>query len=147
VELEEVVDNRILRGGRKAGSANMRIIAAVVFSILFGLAGCQRTADTTPERRIQGGDADRGRQLVQDHGCTGCHIIPGVQRPDSLVGPPLTNWAERRLIAGRFPNQPDYLIEWIMAPQSMIPGSGMPDLGVPEHEARDIAAYLYSITD
>jgi cytochrome c2 len=113
--------------------------------IVVGLSGCQRSVDIIPERRVPGGDPDRGRMLVQEHGCTACHTIPGVRRPDTLVGPPLNNWVDRQLIAGRFPNQPDYLIEWIMTPQSMIPGSGMPDLGVPEVDARDIAAFLYTI--
>jgi cytochrome c len=109
------------------------------------VVGCRQETDVTPTRTVPGGDPERGQRLVQDHGCTACHIIPGVRRPDSLVGPPLENWSQRRLIAGRFPNQPDYLIEWIMTPQAMIPGSGMPDLGVPESDARDIAAYLYTI--
>jgi hypothetical protein len=34
------------------------------------------------------------------------------------------------------------LIAWIMHPQSMDPGNGMPDVGVPEVVARDMSAYL-----
>jgi cytochrome c2 len=125
-------------------SYNFRITTAVILLLSVGLIGCQSPADITPQRSVPGGDPDRGRLLVQEHGCTACHTIPGVRRPDTLVGPPLNNWVERQLIAGRFPNQPDYLIEWIMTPQSMIPSSGMPDLGVAEPEARDIAAFLYT---
>jgi cytochrome c len=120
-------------------------LVAVLLLVLFFLTACRTEAEVTPERTVSGGDPERGQRLVQDHGCTACHIIPGVRRPDTLVGPPLINWSARRLIAGRFPNQPDYLIEWIMTPQELIPGSGMPDLGVPESDARDIAAYLYTI--
>jgi hypothetical protein len=34
-------------------------------------------------------------------------------------------------IAERFPNQPDYLIRWLMNPQEMDPGNAMPTLACP----------------
>jgi cytochrome c1 len=46
-------------------------------------------------------------------------------------------------IAGHLPNTPANLVRWIMHPQEVAPGTLMPDLGVPERQARDIAAYLY----
>ena len=47
-------------------------------------------------------------------------------------------------IAGVLPNTPDALIRWIMDPRDVDPKTAMPDLGVTSHDARDIAAYLYS---
>jgi len=38
-----------------------------------------------------------------------------------------------------------WAVRWIMAPQSLVPRNAMPDLGVPERSARDIAAYLYGL--
>jgi cytochrome c2 len=57
----------------------------------------------------------------------------------------LNDWAERHFIAGLLPNTPDHLIEWIRFPQSISPGNAMPDMGVDEADARDMAAYLYTL--
>lgn len=87
------------------------------------------------------GNPQRGRALVAKHGCTACHIVPG-GGPEGLVGPPLTDMGRRSYIAGRFPNLPIEMTEWIRHPQEMKPGTAMPDLGVGERDARDMAAYL-----
>jgi cytochrome c1 len=63
------------------------------------------------------------------------------------VGPPLDAWAEREFIAGSLPNEPDALIDWIVNPQAIEPGTAMPTLGVTPEEARDMAAYLYTLTE
>jgi cytochrome c len=59
------------------------------------------------------------------------------------VGPPLNGLSNRIYIAGRLPNTPRNLIRWIRYPQQIYPGNVMPDLGISNHDARDIAAYLY----
>jgi hypothetical protein len=37
------------------------------------------------------------------------------------------------------------MIRWLRDPQEVNPRSAMPDLGVSERDARDIAAYLYTL--
>jgi len=37
------------------------------------------------------------------------------------------------------------MIRWIVIPQSMAPGNAMPNLGVSDGQARNIAAYLYTL--
>jgi cytochrome c1 len=37
------------------------------------------------------------------------------------------------------------LIRWIETPQAIEPGTAMPNLGVTEQRARDMAAYLYTL--
>jgi len=96
---------------------------------------------------IAGGSASRGETAMAQLGCGTCHTIPGVTGADAGVGPPLTRWAERRYIAGRIENSPGNLVRWIMSPQAVEPGTAMPDLGVSEETARDIAAYLYTLGD
>lgn len=96
---------------------------------------------------VPGGDPALGKQAIEEFGCFSCHSIPGVERADSHVGPPLDAWAERRYIAGLLPNEPDNLIAWIVNPQRFEPGTAMPTLGVSEQEAADIAAYLYTLSD
>jgi cytochrome c len=72
-------------------------------------------------------------------------MIPGITGASGMVGPPLTSWSQRRIIAGEVPNTPANLITWITVPQSIEPGVAMPNLGVSDGQARDIAAYLYSL--
>jgi cytochrome c1 len=96
-------------------------------------------------RTVEGGDAARGAALVRAHGCGACHVIPGVAGAVGQVGPPLTSWRQRAIIAGRLPNTPSNLIAWIQTPQTIEPGTAMPNLGLSEQEARDVAAYLYTI--
>lgn len=112
--------------------------SAIVTLIL--LAGCSR------EMQPNGltGDAARGRTAIVRYGCASCHIIPGIPLQGS-VGPPLTHMARRAYIAGRLPNAAQNMIEWVRFPQRVAPGDAMPDLGVSEKEARDIAAYLYTL--
>jgi len=61
------------------------------------------------------------------------------------VGPPLTDFGERGYIAGELPNNADNLIRWIMDPRGVEPGTDMPNLNVTQSEARDIAAYLFTL--
>lgn len=110
------------------------------------LAGCGFFAATAvPVVDVPGGDVVRGQQLLINYGCIACHTIPGIDRADTHVGPPLTDWARRRYIAGTLPNEPGHLIDWIVNPQAIEPGTAMPTLGVSPEEARDMAAYLYTL--
>ncbi len=92
-----------------------------------------------------GGNADRGRKLVQQYGCTSCHVIPGVSGPQGEVGPPLQKMATRQFIAGKFPNTPQNMMKWIQNPQSMDPQNAMPNLSVTPADSRDITAYLMTL--
>jgi cytochrome c len=94
---------------------------------------------------VPDGDPDRGRRAIRDYGCHTCHVVPGVQGADGLVGPPLNYWADRGYIAGLIPNTPENTTSWLMAPQSIAPGSAMPDMGVTWGDARDMTAYLYTL--
>ena len=94
---------------------------------------------------LAGANAARGRAAFTAYGCSSCHRIPGVRPAVGVVGPPLEQWAERSYIAGRLPNMPGNLVRWIMQPQAIVPGNDMPDLGVSESAARDMAAYLYRL--
>lgn len=94
---------------------------------------------------IPNASADRGKQAIASYGCGACHTIPGVAVARGMVGPPLTNWARRGIIAGHLANTPDNLVAWIVDPPKYSPGTAMPRLGVSEAEARDMAAYLYTL--
>lgn len=95
--------------------------------------------------RIAGGDPQRGRQLLARHACITCHAVPGERAPSAHVGPPLTQFGRRTNIGGSLPNQPEQLVRFIMNAPRELPGTGMPNLRVTEPEARDLAAFLYTL--
>lgn len=121
--------------------APVRRTARALWAGALLLAAC---ADAAP-RPVSGGDPGRGPALIRGYSCHACHLIPGVEGADGLVGPPLIHWRNRVYIAGVLPNRPENLIRWIMDPQSVDERTAMPDMGVTEEHARHIAAYLYTL--
>jgi cytochrome c len=105
--------------------------------------GCSE--DQAIARRMTGGDPESGKRAIRHHGCGTCHEIPGVGGATSHVGPSLEHIGARLYLAGRLPNTADQLIAWIRHPQSVEPGNVMPDMGISEADARDIAAFLYTL--
>ena len=47
-------------------------------------------------------------------------------------------------VAGVLENTPDNIVRWIQHPKAADEKTVMPDLGVTQQDATDIAAYLYS---
>ena len=91
------------------------------------------------------GDADHGRQLIDKYGCVACHVIPNVEGPKGMVGPPLEHIASRKMIGGKLANTPQNVIAWLQNPQMADPNNSMPNLGVTPADARDIAAFLETL--
>lgn len=98
-------------------------------------------------REITGADAENGLAVIHRIGCASCHAIPGVGWPQGLAGPSLTGFADSAMIGGQFPNRPDVLVDWLIDAPSMAPATGMPAMPLTEGEARDVAAYLYTLDD
>lgn len=98
-----------------------------------------------PPRQVVGADADRGRRITERAACAACHDIPGVAWPRGRVGGPLDGFAGRPLIAGRLPNQPDVLVRWLRDPPALVADTGMPAQPLSVAEARDVAAFLYTL--
>src|SRR5690606_8366711 len=93
------------------------------------------------------GDPQRGRAIVASgaYGCPACHAIPGIAWPRGIVGPPLENFGNRALIAGRLPNDAPTLAAFVFNAPALVPDTGMPKLGLSFEEARDVAAYLRTL--
>jgi len=113
-------------------------------ALLLLLAGCGGQAQRMAAA-LTGGDPSRGRSALRAHGCGSCHDIPGVRGAQATVGPPLSRLARRQYLAGLLPNTPPNLLLWVQHPQRVLPGNAMPDLPVPDSDARDMAAYLYTL--
>ena len=124
----------------------MRFAAAVIGAALS--TGACGGDDGRPAAAIAPvADAERGRQLIGDVGCGACHQIPGVRWPRGTVGPPLDGFANRNLVAGRFPNEPEIVAAWVQDAPAMIPETGMPPMPLTDGQARDVAAYLATLDD
>jgi mono/diheme cytochrome c family protein len=87
---------------------------------------------------------ERGEIVLRQYACHACHRIDGVVGPDTNVGPALVDWRSRRYIAGTLPNTRDNLVRWIVDPAGVSPNTLMPDLGVTDAHARDMANYLFA---
>lgn len=99
----------------------------------------------TPAPNVPG-TPENGRALFASKGCIGCHTLNGYPGATGVEGPNLTNMPLRPTIAGEtIQNSADNLARWIQDPPSMKPGTRMPNLGLSSQEARDLAAYLYSV--
>ena len=125
------------------------VAAAAVLVVAGGLAANQfeasRRLDARAGALTGGGDPERGREFILRRGCGGCHSIPRVPGARAKVGPPLDGFAGRAYIAGREANQPENLMRWIENPHAVDPQTAMPPMGIQREEARDIAAFLYTL--
>ena len=91
------------------------------------------------------GDPSKGQALIRKLGCGSCHDIPGIVGAHGMVGPPLTRMASRQYVAGLLRNTPENMVRWLRFPQQVVPGNAMPNLGLSDHDARQIAAYLATL--
>jgi len=135
---------KVIHTSRAAWARRLRVVGVLLTSLALPVA-CKEASGREPSYSVPGGRADRGKIAIQTFGCGSCHTIPGVSTATGTVGPPLFFWSKRTYIAGEVPNTPDFLVRWIEVPQAIEPGTAMPNLGVPENAARDIAAYLYTL--
>jgi len=105
--------------------------------------GCKQTAPAVEANSVAG-DPARGQHLLATYGCAACHRIKGVAPGQNPVGPDLRSVADNSYLAGVLPNTQQNMVRWLMHPRSLSPGTAMPELGVTEQDARDMAAYLYA---
>jgi cytochrome c1 len=127
------------KGTIKLGYALMIVAAAAV------LTSCQDGRAMPNYLPRTGGDAAAGAVVIAQKGCGSCHTIPGIRGARGLVGPPLLFFSRRTMIAGEMPNTPENLVSWIRSPQSIEAKTAMPNLGLTDAEAHNVAAYLYTL--
>jgi len=142
---------RLLAAAGSAGSKRTRPTARLPFAglllSLFALQSwaCQQRDTYRTAAEMTGGDPHHGQQAISKYGCDTCHTIPGIRTARALVGPPLTSVGARVYLAGHLPNTPTNMEQWIQHPRAHEPHTVMPDVGVTDADARDIAAYLYTL--
>ena len=107
------------------------------------LAACDGPPDRTPT--LGDASAVKGRQLVADKGCVACHTFPDVKWPRGGLGPSLEDFGRQGLIAGRLPNQPGMLMQFVRNAPALVPGTAMPAVSMTDQEASDVTAYLLTL--
>lgn len=112
-----------------------------ILILILLLGACKRPEAASPTA----GDPNRGKQLIEQYGCNSCHIVPGVNGAKGMVGPSMEHIASRQIIAMKLPNTEPNMTAYIQNPQMTDPQNAMPNLGVKPDEARDMAAYLYTL--
>ncbi len=91
--------------------------------------------------RAPAGDGARGRQVVSDRGCLGCHRIG--EQPAARgtfgrdFGPALDRVGDKVTA--------EWLFDWVRDPKRYFPETNMPDLRLTDQEAADVTAYLMSL--
>src|SRR5438067_9179045 len=121
----------------------MKWIVGLIFAAIVA-CGCNRATEEAARART-GGDVQRGREKIANYGCASCHTIPGIRGADAHVGPPLDHIALRSYIGIGLTNNPANMMQWIQHPRDLAPKAAMPNLHINEKDARDIAAYLYTL--
>jgi cytochrome c oxidase assembly factor CtaG len=134
----------VLAGRWLAPRPRRALVAPFALAALCLTTACGAPSESMVDQRV-GGTAEQGKQVIAAWGCGTCHTIPGVPRADGLVGPSLAGFATRAFVGGVLTNTPAHTVAWIRDPHAQSPRTAMPNLGVPEHEARQMTAYLYTL--
>jgi cytochrome c len=111
-------------------SAALVTVAALV---VLALASCGSSAETASER---------GKDQIVYFGCGACHTIGGIRNADADIGPPLTDFSDKRFVGG-LPLSRANAVRWIMDPPAIAPRTDMPDLGLTHAQAEAITTYLF----
>jgi cytochrome c oxidase subunit 2 len=91
-------------------------------------------------------EAAEGLDTFSTAGCIACHTITGVPGAEAEVGPNLTHFGSRSILAGGIlENTPQNLARWLDRPGDVKPGARMRDYGLTEEQIEDLVAYLESL--
>ena len=128
---------------------NSTFSAARAFAVLAiacassGSAACSDKSDLP--RTLAGADPANGLIVIERVGCASCHAVPGVRWPVGATAASLDGFGDSPLISGRLPNQPDTLVRFLRNAPALDPQTAMPPMPLSQAEARDVAAYLYTL--
>lgn len=91
--------------------------------------------------KYTGGDADKGKELIQTVGCIACHQVEGLDDPFDKVkamrAPYLTGTGSKV--------DQDWLVSWLIKPSHYQEDTVMPSFRLSLQEANDIATYLLGL--
>ncbi len=98
----------------------------------------------SPFEKYENGNAEKGKQLIKDVGCMGCHGVEGwdqeSRKINAYAGPYLKG-------TGSKITNPDWLLSWLRKPNHYDEETIMPSLRLTKEEASHITAYLLSLSN
>lgn len=94
-----------------------------------------------PLAKYQGGNKEKGKELIKSVGCMSCHGVEGYEKESELVGA----YAGPYLTGTGSKVDPDWLVSWLIKPDHYQEDTIMPSFRLTNKEANDIAAYLLSL--
>lgn len=106
-----------------------------------------------PATPADGSPEANGAALFKSEGCSGCHAIGTPPKDAILIGPNLTHFGSRLLIAGGvLDNNSTNLAKWVRNAQEIKPDSDMPSFdgsagsrNLSPDQVNDLVAYLESL--
>lgn len=94
-----------------------------------------------PNEKFHPGNADKGKKIISEVGCLGCHGVDGLEDQSNKVkgyaGPWLSGLGSKV--------QPDWLVSWLKKPWHYQEDTIMPSFRLSDQEANDVATYLLSL--
>ena len=86
------------------------------------------------------------KALLKTKACGSCHFIPGVKGAYGKAGPALKGLSKRvRIVGGTLQNNTKNLKAWLKNPQSIKPGTLMPNMGLSDEEIEIVVKYLNTL--
>jgi cytochrome c2 len=83
--------------------------------------------------------------IIRQHGCPGCHVIPGIPEAVGTIGPTLEGLGSRaRIVGGNLRNSPENLRRWLRNPKA-VRMTMMPNLGLTEKEIDVLIKFLQTL--
>jgi len=95
--------------------------------------------------KFPGGDAAKGKGIVESVGCLGCHAIGDQTNVRAARGTSYDIAPELTRVGSKA--RPDWIFDWVRNPRHYNPTTKMPNLRLTEGEARDVTAYLVTLKD
>jgi mono/diheme cytochrome c family protein len=94
-----------------------------------------------PNEKYSVGNLEKGKELISQVGCMGCHGVDGLEENSNKVkayaGPWLSGLGSKV--------SPDWLVSWLKKPWHYQEDTIMPSMRLSDQEANDIATYLLSL--
>ncbi len=144
-----MVDPHVVPPGERA--QNIKFQDAEIHAIVSYLFA--KSTHRTWQAPTAGGDAARGKQIVNTVGCMGCHIDTetvkdeksGAMRVARRDDFPLERNYGFNLTGVGTKTHPDWIFNWVKNPKAYYPDAPMPSLRLSDQEASDVTAYLMTL--
>ncbi len=93
----------------------------------------------------KGGSSAKGKLIFNEVGCQACHVIGDETKVREKRNTSYDIAPELSHVSGKL--SPDFIYDWIKNPRHYNPTTKMPNLRLTDSEARDIVAYLQTMSD